>query len=116
MFLRMFVRTAATLSLIALGFSFVHADESYWLMVPPDFVGQASAGSTPNRNWISVGTYGTQSECEAAKQSSSMEFFTTTVDAGAQSPVAQTAKKLPDNAACVPSTAFDGDNSELRHP
>ncbi len=83
----------------------------YWLMVPPEFVGQPAVGSTPNRNWISIGTYATQADCDAARQSSSMEFFSTQVGTSGQTPVQHTAPKLPTNAACVPENSFDGDNT-----
>jgi hypothetical protein len=81
---------------------------SYWLMVPPEFIGQPAAGSVPNRNWMNIGEYATQGDCETAKQSASVEFFNIQVDNnGVQTPQ-HTLKSVPANAACVPSNSFDG--------
>ncbi len=41
--------------------------DNFILLVPPEFIGNPSTGSLPNRRWIYVGSYATERDCESAK-------------------------------------------------
>src|SRR5260370_30374957 len=41
--------------------------DNFILMAPPEFIGNPSTGSLPNRRWIYVGSYATERDCESAE-------------------------------------------------
>jgi hypothetical protein len=40
---------------------------NFILLVPPEFIGNPSTGSSPNRRWVYAGSYAAQGDCESAK-------------------------------------------------
>ena len=75
---------------------------NFILLAPPEFVGNPTAGSSPSRRWIYVGSYATQGDCESAKASTQYPI----VDSSGT----VTRQALPGGSICISAAEYNSLN------
>jgi hypothetical protein len=76
--------------------------DNFILLVPPEFIGNPSTGSSPNRRWVYVGSYAAQGDCESAK--ATMQY--PIVDGNG----IVTRQALPGNSICLSKADYNNLN------